>query len=120
MNTKVQVTSPQTARLLEIMRRYDQLVMTADALWLNDLMPSKDRSRPIYDWKRRTQRLGNRIADIHRRAHDAFNRRRQDQDRVKALRTKASAANDASKHDDYDDNEPAAEAEYTAAMEARS
>jgi hypothetical protein len=112
MTAKVQVTSPQTARLLEIMRRYDQLVMTADALWLNDLMPSKDRSRLIYDWKRRTQRLGNRIVDIQRRAHDAVNRRRQDEERARELKAKAGAANDAGKGGEQDDagnDEPAAE-----------
>jgi len=113
LTTKVQVQSPQAARLLEIMRRYDQLVMTTDALWLNDLMSSKDRSRMIYDWKRRTQRLGNRIVDIQRRAHDAVNRRRQDEERTKALRGKAGAANDAGKADQQDgagDDEPAVEA----------
>lgn len=96
LTTRVQVQSPQAARLLEIMRRYDHLVMTADALWLNDLMSSKDRSRIIYDWKRRTQRLGNRIVDIQRRAHDAVNRRRQDEERTK-VRGKGGAANGSGK-----------------------
>lgn len=112
LTTKVQVQSPQAARLLEIMRRYDQLVMTADALWLNDLMSSKDRSRIIYDWKRRTQRLGNRIVDIQRRAHDAVNRRRQDEERAREAKVRGRPVNHAGTADEQDDvadDEPAAE-----------
>ncbi|WP_353223534.1 hypothetical protein [Salinisphaera sp. C84B14] len=46
------------------MRLYDALVAVIDGLWINGLLENKNRRHLIFDWQRRTLRLGNRIVDL--------------------------------------------------------
>lgn len=71
LETQVEVSSPQVSRLVEVMHLYDALVADIDRLWIHRLVDNKHRRQLIFEWQRRTLRLGNRIVDLEQRAHKA-------------------------------------------------
>jgi|GEM_PF-2935666 len=71
LKTQVEVSSPQVSRLVEVMHLYDALVADIDRLWIHRLVDNKHRRQLIFEWQRRTLRLGNRIVDLEQRAHKA-------------------------------------------------
>ena len=63
-----QITSPNAMRYVALIREFDKLVASFDALFLSDVMPVADYSQNLYDWKRKLLRLAGDIRNISRRA----------------------------------------------------
>lgn len=110
MDTSVQVSSPQVSRLLDVMRLYDALVAVIDGLWIHGLLENKNRRQLIFDWQRRTLRLGNRIVDLEQRAHRAAKAKGKEEE-VAASIPKDDADDTASKADPQPEHEAKSEAE---------
>jgi hypothetical protein len=68
---KAQITSPQVAQFLELIKLLDQLMMVMDTLWLCQILSSKHCAEAHYHWQQRLQRLASRIVTIEQRAHRA-------------------------------------------------
>jgi hypothetical protein len=68
---KAQITSPQVAQFLELIKLLDQLMIVMDTLWLCQILSNKQCSEAHYHWQQRLQRLANRIVTIERIAHRA-------------------------------------------------
>ena len=68
---KAQITSPQVAQFLELIKLLDQLMIVMDALWLCQILNNKLCSEAHYHWQQRLQRLASRIVTIERIAHRA-------------------------------------------------
>jgi hypothetical protein len=66
---KAQITSPQIAQFLELIKLLDQLMIVMDTLWLCQILNNKTCSEAHYHWQQRLQRLASRIVTIEQRAH---------------------------------------------------
>ena len=58
---KAQITSPQVAQFLELIKLLDQLMIVMDTLWLCQILSNKHCSEAHYHWQQRLQRLASRM-----------------------------------------------------------
>ena len=79
--TKVdaQVTSPQAKRYLDLIVAVDTLVVRLDALWLHEIIETRQSKDRAYQWQRRLFKTANRIrehANVARRGMQKAKERR--------------------------------------------
>jgi len=71
----VQITSPRAIKYLAIIREFDGMMASMDALWLSSVINDTQYARGVYEWKRRILRLAGQIRQIATRAVLAARRR---------------------------------------------
>lgn len=54
---EAKISSHRSARYISIIREFDHLIASIDALWLSGMIPDHDYSQKIYEWKRRILRI---------------------------------------------------------------
>lgn len=80
LDVSVEISSPQVSRLVRVLEQFENLVVAIDTLWLYGVFNNKQRKDSIYEWQRRSLRLGNRIVDIEKRAQRAAHNSGQDEE----------------------------------------
>lgn len=67
----VEITSPQVAQFMRLVRKLDQLMAKIDSLWLHGLLTSKQRTQAGLEWQQLLNRLASRIIGVEKRARVA-------------------------------------------------
>ncbi len=75
LSYKIAVKSPQTAMFLALVKQLDQIIAAIDALWLNAVITSRQRSDGTYQWQQRLIRLAGKVIGIEKRARLAAYRK---------------------------------------------
>lgn len=68
---EIEIKSPQIANFARLVTKLDQLMLRVDALWINGLMPNKQRARTTYQWQQRLLGLAGRVIGYEKRARIA-------------------------------------------------
>ncbi len=63
---EAKISSHRSARYANIIREYDSLVAGLDALWLSGMIPDREYSQKIYEWKRRILRIATHVNGVVR------------------------------------------------------
>lgn len=63
---EAKISSHRSARYINLIREYDNLVANLDALWLSGMVSDRDYSQKIYEWKRRILRIANHARGVVR------------------------------------------------------
>lgn len=63
---EAKISSHRSARYINLIREYDSLVANLDALWLSGIIPDRDYSQKIYEWKRRILRIASHAGGVVR------------------------------------------------------
>lgn len=63
---EAKISSHRSARYISIIREFDNLIASLDALWLSGITPDHDYSQKIYEWKRRILRIATHANSIVR------------------------------------------------------
>ncbi|ALZ82544.1 hypothetical protein GL272_19790 [Aeromonas veronii] len=64
----IEISSPQVAQFIHLIRKLDALMGIVDALWLNAILSNKQRTEANYQWQQRLFKLAGRIIGIEKRA----------------------------------------------------
>ncbi|MBX3630655.1 MAG: DUF1845 family protein [Nitrosomonas sp.] len=65
---EAKITSPRAARYIGAICEFDKMTARLDALWLAGMIPDKEYSRSIYEWKRRILKLSNSAHGLSKQA----------------------------------------------------
>ena len=63
---EAKISSHRAARYVNLIREYDSLIASLDALWLSGMIPDRDYSQKIYEWKRRILRIATHVTGVVR------------------------------------------------------
>lgn len=64
----IEISSPQVAQFVHLIRKLDHLMSLVDTLWLNAILNNKQRTDANYQWQQRLFRLAGRIIGLEKRA----------------------------------------------------
>jgi len=67
----VQITCPQVARFVQLLKRMDAMLIRLDTVWLNGLMGSKERMELTREQRNKLNGLATRLIQIETRARNA-------------------------------------------------
>lgn len=70
----IEIRSPQIANFSRLVTSLDALILRIDALWINGLMPNKQRARVTHQWQQRLIGLAGRLIGYEKRARIAARR----------------------------------------------
>ncbi|WP_086069372.1 hypothetical protein [Alcaligenes faecalis] len=68
---EIEIRSPQIANFSRLVTSLDTLILRIDALWINGLMPNKQRARVTHQWQQRLIGLAGRLIGYEKRARVA-------------------------------------------------
>jgi hypothetical protein len=107
----VEITSPQVAQFLRLVRKLDSLMAKIDSLWLHGLLTSKQRTQAGLEWQQLLNRLASRIIGVEKRARVAAH----NQGKHEEVDAAAPYRHDSEVDGDIDDEEDAKAADKPAA-----
>ncbi len=67
----IEISSPQVAQFVHLIRKLDGLMGIVDTLWLNAILSNKQRTEANYQWQQRLFKLAGRIIGLEKRARIA-------------------------------------------------
>ena len=67
----IEISSPQVAQFVHLIRKLDTLMGLVDTLWLNAILSNKQRTEANYQWQQRLFKLAGRIIGLEKRARVA-------------------------------------------------
>lgn len=62
----VKISSHRSARYANIIREFDKLIASLDTLWLSGMIPDREYSQRVYEWKRRLLKIANHANGVVR------------------------------------------------------
>jgi len=87
---EAKISSHRAARYVSLIKEYDSLITGLDALWLSGMIPDRDYSQKIYEWKRRILRISNHVHGATRQL--AAESRKENPEKDKQTATSKPAA----------------------------
>lgn len=102
---QAEITSPQAAQFLALLRKLDELVSLLDTLWLNNILTSKQRSDATFEWQQRLIKLAGKVIGWEKRARTAAHSKGKDDEVNQNAPEKTS--NDEELEQGSDTDEPA-------------
>lgn len=66
----VNITSPQVAQFVAIVRRLDDVIQQVDALWLAGLLTNKQRNQATLHWQHEVQRIARKFVALASKVDD--------------------------------------------------
>jgi hypothetical protein len=115
---KIPIKSPQASMFIGLVLQLDQIVTAIDALWLNAVINSRQRSDGTYQWQQRLVRLAGKIIGTEKRARLAAYKKMGDATAAAAAAAELKAHEAAEKNADINDDSDDAVATTDAAPDA--
>ena len=72
---EVQISSPQLAQYIALIRKVDEVNGLVDSLWLGGHLTSKQKKTATFKWRRLVYSLGREIFELGKRAREGVERR---------------------------------------------
>lgn len=91
---------------LGLVNQPDQIIATIDALWLNAVLTSRQRSDGTYQWQQRLIRLAGKVIGTEKRARLAAYRKTGDKENATKVEAELASVEDEEKAEEGVDKKP--------------